>query len=100
MWYPVEIEIRDLYFHTPFSHMSKRIPFSKNVFRTEKHGLPVLFAYLYYHQYTEFCFHSGNIYFWKKHLALELCDSDFEVTCLAGLTSREAVVNLGDQLKG
>lgn len=96
----METEVRDLYFHTPFSHMSKHIPLWKNLFRTEKHGLPVLFAYLYCQPYTEYFFSSGNIYFWKKHLSLELCDSDFEVTCLLGLTCREAVVNLDDQVKG
>lgn len=80
--------------------MSKHIPLWKNLFRTEQHGLPVLFAYSYYQQYTEYFARSGNVYFWKKHLALELCDSDFEVTCLLGLTYREAVVNLDDQVKG
>lgn len=81
--------------------MSKHIPLWKNVvYRTEKHGLPVLFAYLYYQQYTGFCFPSGNIYFWKKYLSPELCDSDFGVACLSVLTSSEAVNNLDDQLKG
>lgn len=75
--------------------MSKHIPLWKNaVLRREKHGLPVLFAYLYYQQYLGFCFHSGNIYFWKKYLVLELWDSDFEVTGLSVLTSSEAVINL------
>lgn len=81
--------------------MSIHIPLWKNVvFKTEKHGLPVLFAYFYYQQYTGFSFHSGNIYFWKQYLTLELCDSDFEVTCLSILTNSEAVINLDDRLKG
>lgn len=95
MWSAVEIKVRDVYFHSPFSCVSKHIPLWKNVvFRAEKHGLPALFAYLYSQQYTGFCFRSGNTYFWKKYLALELCHSDFEVTCLSVLTSSEAVINL------
>lgn len=79
--------------------MSKHILLWKNVvFRAEEHGLAVLFAYLHYQQYTGFCFHSGNIYFWKQYLALELCDSDFEVTCLSVLTISRAVINLDDRL--
>lgn len=45
-------------------------------------------------------FHSGSIYFDKKHLVLELCDSDCEVTCFSLLTTRLAVRNLDGQLKG
>lgn len=59
------------------------------------------FDNLYCHrQYRWFYFYSGNIYFFKKLLVLELCDSDFEVTCLSLLTTREAIRNIDEQLKG
>jgi len=40
------------------------------------------------------------LYCCKKHLALELSDADFEVTCPSLLITKEAKRNLNDQLKG
>lgn len=54
---------------------------------------------LYYHWQYTFILCSFWKYFSKKHLALEFCDSDFEITCPSLLTSREAIGNLDEGLE-